>query len=134
MIGPNERKGIGDLLEFARSTPMAAKELVDLSEHAPDAFAAFMQQHMIDLPINFRVGLTYECQPGHMDLVAHVSILVATKGRLPNQQAVTLLMETLGFKLPEESLDEWMKACILDTFTEHLAQGQSALHFLLRTK
>jgi hypothetical protein len=105
-IGQEEIKALKSAMERARAKPVTIKEimrvarLVDQSTNTltlvdrersppPERFA-----QQVELPVGYRVSISFEEQPAGMCL--HVSMSIGAQGKVPGPEAVSLVMEAIG--------------------------------------
>jgi hypothetical protein len=98
IIGTEEKAALEKLRELASSNPIDMPKLVE-SIKTPEGKAAhrrMMTAQTVDLPVAFKV--TYSIETGHpIGTCRHMSLSVQKKGRVPNQQAVEMVMAELGY-------------------------------------
>lgn len=94
IIGPEEKKRIQDLIEFARQHPFsieAIKKIIDGKAPPPGDMKGFT----IQIPFGFKCVFTIEQQS--IGQCKHLSVSVPKKGRWPSIEAMQMLMVEFGF-------------------------------------
>lgn len=114
ILGEEQKETLLKLKQNAESNPLSFDDLLDIyNGHQP--MVGDREGFSCIIPVGYRVCLSIEDQPkkdgsGFMK-TRHMSVSVATEGKLPNPEACKMIMSELGFK---KELHE----CIVDFDTE----------------
>ena len=91
---------IANLKAFAEANPIFMNELIQIAEGNAKPVGD-REGYGLDLPINFRVVFSIEEHPqtdgGGTVWLKHMSMSLAVPGRVPNEHAVALVCQGLGF-------------------------------------
>jgi hypothetical protein len=93
-------EGIAGLVAHAEKNPFSVDELLDIY-NLEGAIPGTMEDFTLYIPCGYRIVFTIEEQPAGR--IRHLSVSVDKEGKLPNVNAVLLIMGEIGFKKP---LDE----------------------------
>jgi hypothetical protein len=107
MIGEEEARAIREAVAKARASPIPWEKLkagvakrqnvdvIKLEDRPPDHVRA--QSICVDVPVGFRFCVSYEQQPA--GLLAHFSVSVDAREKLPHEAAVHALLQIVDFDL-----------------------------------
>lgn len=110
MIGPAEIAMLTELRERASARPVDMQVMTEAIKHRAGKAAHMIQMtaQTVHIPTNFMV--TYSIETGHpIGTCAHMSMSVGKEGRVPNQHAVWMVAEALGFVGGLESCTCWLE-------------------------
>lgn len=125
LLGTKEQDALKAAMARARERPVTLEQtmrhaqsidqmtnVVTLEERAGAAPERYVQ--MVELPIGYRVNISYEQQPAGLCL--HISMSTSRKGMLPHPEAVNLVLETMtGCKVAElDALRAWIEEYEID--------------------
>jgi hypothetical protein len=115
IIGEHEKAALAELRRLAAENPVNVVGLFERIQ-TPDGKRAHMAQmdaQTVDLPMTYLV--TFSIENGHpIGTCRHMSMSSTRKGRAPNQYAVWMVAEELGFVVGLETCTVW---------TENLQRG-----------
>lgn len=111
IIGEPERAALTKLRDLAAEKPVNMQGITERLK-LPKAKAQHMKQmtaQTIDIPMDYQV--TFSIETGHpAGACRHMSMSVGKKGRVPNQHAVWMVAELLGFVGSLEQCDAiWLE-------------------------
>lgn len=110
IIGPKEKAELARLRELAAANPVHMPTLIERIK-TPEGKAAHMRamtEQTIDIPTDFMV--TFSIELGHpLGTCRHMSMSVGKKGRLPNQHALEMVMDELGFYGELDDCHVWLE-------------------------
>jgi hypothetical protein len=110
LIGPEEKDALTALRVLASQHPVDIRVLAEAVKH-PAGKAAHKQQmtaQSIPLPMDYLVTFSIETRhPG--GTVRHMSMSVGAQDRVPNQHAVWMVAECLGFAGTLDACTAWVE-------------------------
>jgi hypothetical protein len=110
MLGPDERAALTALRGLASANPVDMRVLPKAlrTPEGKAAHMARMTQQCVTIPLDFLV--TFSIETGHpMGACRHMSISVGKAGRVPNEHAVWLVAEALGFTGGLDTCMHWLE-------------------------
>jgi hypothetical protein len=112
-IGEEEVRALHDAMARARARPVTIEKVmqvagavdqsadtVTLADREKIPSLARFSQH-VDLPVGYRVSISFEEQPAGMCL--HLSMSSGTPGKVPGPDAVTMVLTAIG--IPREKIN-----------------------------
>lgn len=112
LIGPDEVQALRALRELASQNPVDMAKLMPtlLRRAGKKKHLERMQTQTIPLPMAYLVTYSVEFNHPHKRTARHMSMSVLRDGRLPNQQAVWMVCEELGFTGDLDQCAVWLEA------------------------
>jgi hypothetical protein len=96
IFGPEERAKLAALRGHAESNPFSLERLKAIAA-AGCATTDEDPGFSCEIPVGFRIAFTIEVHPG--GTARHISISVATRGRLPSPAAIQMIGRELGMRM-----------------------------------
>lgn len=120
MIGPEQTKAIREAVARARLKPIPW-EVLEPMGIAPKATRVTLEDRRVALwmrpkaeevliPVDFRLCVSFEHQPA--GLLAHLSISIDRKGRVPDEPALEMILVAAGFPPPADQM--WLEDFTID--------------------
>jgi len=98
IIDVTVRDQITRLVEYADAHRFSRRQLRDQVEGVPGVKQVGEQpEYVVEVPVGFRCVFSIEDQPVPMGWSRHLSVSIATPGKLPHPLAVAALMPLFGF-------------------------------------
>lgn len=114
IIGPEEKEHLRAAYERARAKPVPWETVKRAAAKMPNQGDAFQPlanrppdwerppSEMVELPIGYRVNISFEEQPA--GILAHISISIDSPGNLPHIKAIMMIIDELGFDASKPDL------------------------------
>lgn len=134
-IGPDEKEAIQRATEIARANAIpweqlkdyvldSNREVVKLGDR-PKGFERVQSQNVL-IPVGYRAAISFEEQPA--GILKHLSISVATKGKIPNVHAIIMIAEEFGFAVGKAGEGRtWLEEFAPGHFAVNLIQIESGV-------
>jgi hypothetical protein len=122
IIGPEEDVAIKRCVEYAKANILPCNKLLRLSaEKNPEQAVGLNPMTRVEIPFGYRVVYSQEEQPVH-GICHHISVSVDTEDRLPNENAVNMIMNSFGMKTTVREA--------MFVYTESLDGNHSAINII----
>jgi hypothetical protein len=121
-IGPDEQDALKAAVELARKKPLTihqvmqraksmdqSTDVVTLAQRKTVPEPRYVQQ--VELPVGYRVAISFEEQPAGMCL--HLSMSSGAPGKVPHPDAVKMVLQAIGVDL-KDCVRAWIEEFLID--------------------
>jgi hypothetical protein len=123
-IGPDEQDALKAAVELARKKPLTidqvmqraksidqSTDVVTLAERKT-APAESRHAQQVELPVGYRVAISFEEQPAGMCL--HLSMSSGAPSKVPHPDAVNMVLQAIGVDAKDCVLRAWIEEFLID--------------------